>query len=524
VKWTGYDASSRLDPEVDAPGRTDIGTGGLSVSQGWRYAAERNRQQVNGAVTHHADAFGQHDFKFGMEIERSKLRSQYGYNDDIRYVDLYGAPYLAYSYGYDVKGDNRRESLFAQDGWRVGAHVTLTPGLRVDMLRGYDGASSQKVYSNTNWAPRIGLAFDPSGKGTTVIRGHFGQFYEGLFFSGYSRAVTGASDFVVFENDGTSLWEVDRSPPMLYRMDPKARHPRLDQWTVGVERSFARHWRVSATGIHRSWRNLVDSVLPDARWAPTSVPNALAGGDLVVYDWINEEEAGGNLLLSNPDGFVYRDGSGSPLGTARAGRRYRGLMFVLSRRLADRWQARFSYVLSKADGTVDNGTTGTFGGSRAFETPTLALVNSDGEVTQSPRHEVKFLGGYTIPKLELALGLSFRHVEGKTFAASGRFSSRDIAFPYSAGRQPLLEPRGSRRAETEDLLDLRLEKIVSLPGDRGRLSFYGDITNVFGAGTVTSIQSRYPSLEIPGAGEIAFGSPMATVPPRQIRLGLRWAF
>ncbi len=278
VKWTGYGAYYDLNPEVSAPGHIDLGTGAYSVSQGWYYWADRDRQQVNASVSHYAEAYGRHSFKFGVEVERSKLRSRYGFVDGVLYADLYQAPYLAYSYGYDVKGKNQRESVYAQDSWRIGTRLTVTPGLRADMLRGYDDALGTKVYSNTNWAPRLGFALDPTGRGTAVVRGHYGQFYEGIFFSAYSRATTGIEDYVTFESDGQGLVEVDRSPTILYRMDPKTRHPRVDQWTLGAEGSFARNWRASVTGIYRTSKNFIDSVLPSARWAPVTLPNGLGGG------------------------------------------------------------------------------------------------------------------------------------------------------------------------------------------------------------------------------------------------------
>ena len=42
-------------------------------------------------VTHYADKFGRHEFKFGAELERSKTRDRYGYNDGISFYDYYGA-------------------------------------------------------------------------------------------------------------------------------------------------------------------------------------------------------------------------------------------------------------------------------------------------------------------------------------------------------------------------------------------------------------------------------------------------
>jgi len=60
------------------------------------------------------EAFGQHNLKFGVQIERSKVRSRYGYPTGFNYYDLTSAyptgQYSAYSYGYDYDARNHRES------------------------------------------------------------------------------------------------------------------------------------------------------------------------------------------------------------------------------------------------------------------------------------------------------------------------------------------------------------------------------------------------------------------------------
>ena len=42
------------------------------------YYADRKRNQVNASLSHYAEGFGKHDLKFGVEIERSKVRSAMG--------------------------------------------------------------------------------------------------------------------------------------------------------------------------------------------------------------------------------------------------------------------------------------------------------------------------------------------------------------------------------------------------------------------------------------------------------------
>ncbi len=92
---------------------------------------------------------------------------------------------------------------FWQDSWRVNPRVTLNYGLRYDVeippkfkppqglaLPAYKLLGLQKgIQTDTNnIQPRIGLAWDPSGNGKTVVRASYGIFYDhpllGLYFLG----------------------------------------------------------------------------------------------------------------------------------------------------------------------------------------------------------------------------------------------------------------------------------------------------------------------------------------------------
>jgi Carboxypeptidase regulatory-like domain/TonB dependent receptor len=529
VKYSGYDGYFDLNPEFPGAAHYDGETAAFSGGGGYTGYYDRTRNQINASVSHYAEAFGRHDFKFGVEIERSKLRNQSKLAPNppgVYYYD-YGGPYLAYSYGYDLQAKNSREAGYVQDTWRVNNRLTLNPGLRADFIRGYDGHNGDKMYGVTTWAPRIGAAFDLTGDTKTVLKAHWGQYYEGALKESYGRALSGNDDTITYDVSGGygNLVEIDRAPTSLYRIDPNIKHPRVDQFTVGLERALGSELRLAVTGIFRKNKNVQGSVLPSARWAPTTVTNGLTGEPLTVYNWVNEDESDSDRLHTNPDGFQYLDENGTVLGTARAKRDYKALMVVLSKRLTKRWQAQASYVYSKVEGTVDNFGSSVFGYQRYFyETPTTAIVNSDGPLTYDRPHEVKIFATYQVPKIDVGINAYYRYVSGRTYAAYQRFGSSEINFPISSGgRSPYLEPLGSRRVDAESIVDVRFDKMFKVSGRGDRISLYVDIANAFNAGTVTRVVDRYPSLSIAGAS-VDFGGARTVITPRQVTLGARWSF
>jgi hypothetical protein len=522
---------------------------------------------VNGSITHYAEGFGRHDLKFGVEIERSKTRDRYLYNNNTYYYDYGGQPYYAYGYGYDLNGRNRRESVFAQDAWKPNDRLTLNLGVRMDHVSG--GAPGQdSAYSNTMLAPRIGFAFDLTGDHTTVLKGSYSQYYEGIFNDVYKAATSGYADRISWNMAGCPAYgpggptadyrcpladreEVNRVSQPVGRIDPDIKHPRVDEWSLGLERQFGQNWRFSATGIYRDNKNFIGSVLPDARWTATSVTStasptvdgcsdcsALPATTVTAYRWANRSTSANNLLITNPDGFQYLDPNGNVIGTMNAYRNYKALMFTLSRRYANRWQGQVSYVYSESKGTVNNTSESLFARSAFYETPTLALTNADGVVTNDRPNEVKAFLGYEIPKVDISVNAMFRSISGPTYTPFQRFSSSAINwsttayyFGFSNGRQPSLEPRGSRRLPTDNVLDLRLEKVFNIGGNN-RLAVFSDFLNVTNTGTVTGRLTRVPTtaLFLPAPAEpgttapIAFEAPSSVSAPRQINLGARWSF
>jgi hypothetical protein len=553
VKYTGWWGYYNLDPLVTQPLHYDSANDAYSGGAPYFYYADRTRNQVNASLSHFAEAFGNHDLKFGIQVERSTVHSRYGYNQGLYYYDNTAdypkGQYYAYDYGYDLQGTNHSTSLYAQDSWKPTSRLTINAGVRVDFVSGNSPVLDTKVYSQTNWAPRIGAAYDLTGDGKTVLKGHYGQYYDGIYFQNYAAAVPGMTKTITYVYDpegskcgpaGNCFTEDSRRASPLYAVDPDMKHPRVDEWTVGFDRALTKDFRLSVTGIWRQDKNVQGSVYPDARWQQVALTTAtssefpsLSGVPATAYKWTNQSDSEETPLLTNPQGFQYLDANGQPLATANTSRKYKGLMVVLDKRFSDRWQARVSYVWSESKGYISNNSINTFGQKAFFETPTLSTVNTYGPTTYDTPNEIKVMGTYQIPKIELGVSAYYRYLSGTTYAAYQRFSRSQVNWPSSTGRQPYIEARGDRRLPDQSYLDLRVEKFFDLGAGASRIAVFGDLQNVFNKGTVTDANGRYPTVStgVPtsdpnvwASAPIDFAAPTELYQPRRFLLGARWSF
>jgi hypothetical protein len=527
AKYTGYWGYYDLTPVNPAPAIYDGESGAYSGGAGNPAKYDRTRNQLNLSLTKYASAAGQHAFKFGMEIERSKIRNRWSYasdpnngNQPLFFYD-YGMPYLAYSYNYDWQGKNKRETFYAQDQWKIGNRLTANLGVRIDNIRGESTVEGEDLYSATPVSPRLGLAYDLFGQGTSVLRAFYGQLYEGAVFWTWERAVPGTSDYVVYEvNPGYKLGaEIDRvSGASKYSVSDSLKHPRTDEFNIAFEQQLFRDYKFTGTYIRREAKNFIDSVLVGARWNPISYTNPITKAPMTLYSWANRSSIDQKYEIINIDGYQYLSPSGQVLGTVDAYRNYDGVMLVFQRAMKNRWQAQASYVWSQTKGTIDNDGAEGVGGYN-FETPNNALINRDGYASYDRTHETKIFFGYQVPKIEVMFGGYYRYISGLPWTPYGRVSGSTINYTSSVNVN--LEPRGSRRNDSFGRFDLRVEKVFQT--GIHRFGVYMDAENLFNDGTPTGAQTRYPSTSI--AGEtVQFGDPASIGTARQLTFGMRWSF
>jgi hypothetical protein len=314
-----------------------------------------------------------------------------------------------------------------------------------------------------------------------------------------------------------------------WTVDSSLNHYSMDETTVGFEQQLRRDLKVAVTGIWRSWDNFVGAVIKGSRWTPftRSLPdpsNPTSTKPYTLYRWANRVDEP-DTVVTNYKGFQFQDPSGNVLGVSDPSREYKGVMFVLTKTLSNRWQGQFSYVWSQAKGSITSSGVGL--GSNGFRNPNIALVNSYGFMELDRTHEFKLMGGYTIPKVEVALNAYFRSLSGANYTPVANVSGSSSVLNWTGSLNINLEPRGSQSLDTLQIVDLRVEKEFRV--DVHRLGVFFDFANLFNSDVVTGVQTRVPTRTItdPATGEgfpVKYKSPTSLTPPRQMTFGVRWSF
>jgi hypothetical protein len=141
--------------------------------------------------------------------------------------------------------------------------------------------------------------------------------------------------------------------------------------------------------------------------------------------------------------------------------------------------------------------------------------------------QVKFLGSYTVPKIDVQIGASFQSIPGVEYSAVYAAPNQDIARPTSAGglgRQPnnaqatgttalnLIQP-GTLYGPRFNQIDMRFGKIVRFSQRRAVVSL--DLFNVLNSDTISNASSAYNT---------SWLAPQAVVAPRLAKVSLTFDF
>ena len=206
-RYSGY---YNLDPVDPSPFTYRCGDQHLPGGGGGHVLRRfRTPQPGAGSLTEYAEIAGTHSFKFGAEIERSHVRSQYQPDGPAGLLHLPVRRGAGLSRQLRLRRPGRqppRHRPTPQDHGSAG-RATLNIGLRLDDIRGYSPQLKKTVYTpNLAWGPRVGLAYNLVGSDTSVLKAFWGRYYEGTASDIYTSATPGIQDTTYTPLNANGNW------------------------------------------------------------------------------------------------------------------------------------------------------------------------------------------------------------------------------------------------------------------------------------------------------------------------------
>jgi hypothetical protein len=437
-------------------------------------------------------------------------------------------------------------SFFVQDTIRLGDWLTLKPGIRYEQQE-LIGNLTDFTWDN-NWAPRIGVTWDPTRSGRARVYGNWGRYFAKIPNDLAARAlsadagVTRADYFDAnltqpipegvtagdppttthFVTAGLSAAEIDEESESTY----------TDEWIVGGEYEVAAGLTLGVNWQSRRFGR----VLEDVGTAP-----------MLAYFLPDADISSVEYFITNPDENTPTVG-GLGASFEEAIHDYDALTFTADKRFGDRWGLKSSYRYARLEGNFegffrqDNGQSDP-GITSLFDFPTNDPTYAEiggpqfgfrgdirflGEAGAGPlpldrRHQFKVYGNY-LTAVGVNVGLGFNAFSGTPLTALAANPLYD-----STGEIPET-PRGAGfdtvdgfRDRTPWLTSIDLHADYQLPiGGESRLLVLADVFNLF--------NQREP-IDYDNYTEAAFGVPnpdfgrvIEYQDPIQARIGLRFEF
>jgi outer membrane receptor protein involved in Fe transport len=190
-------------------------------------------------------------------------------------------------------------NLFIQDSWRVSDRLTINPGIRYEQEK-LSGTLVENFELKNNWAPRIGIIYDPLGNGRSKLYGNWGRFYaripndlaaralsaddgvsrEDFFDAALTRPIPNGVPTQQDANSGVITNHFALAGQFPSVIDPDAKLSYKDEFVVGYEFEAFRGANLGVRYIHRN----IGRVLEDVANAPmVAYDLGLPGIETVEY-------------------------------------------------------------------------------------------------------------------------------------------------------------------------------------------------------------------------------------------------
>lgn len=398
--------------------------------------------------------------------------------------------------------------------------------------------------SNTHdWntvSPRVGITYALDAERKTLARASYSSFASQLgatdsgFVAGplyysyiYYLAIDGNGDGATQQNEilfdvGPLGWygfdpDKPKDTASVNRVGDDLKSPRTHEVLVGVDRELMANFGVSASFTWRRFNDLRWKPLIGVRRADYVQAGTVSGDQAPIGSFsVPYYEPGVELPPGNGREELNRDGYHQ---------QYLGLEVSATKRLSNRWMARFGFSSNSHREYFDNPDT-------SIEDPTpfptspkvdggLVVRRTGGSGKSGiymilPKYQLIANGLYQAPwGINVAANLVLRQGFGQPFFA-GDTEADDASNPFKDVL--IVSDVGENRLDTVTSLDFRVGKTFTF--DRASLMFDVDVFNVFNNDTVLGRQYDINA----GTGPTGFNKVLEIMNPRMVRFGLRLTF
>jgi hypothetical protein len=532
----GYDWPLRPNENASGPRIEDLTTSVVIGPNLDRFQARR-RNQVLGSLTYFKDRLaGSHDFKFGGEVFHETFTEEF-------LPTTYGNLSVSYTRGgapsevelFDpgrINATLMTYSAYANDTWRVNNRLTLTPGLRFDRFVNslpeqehpagrfsatpITFAAVDDLVSWDLFGPRLGLTYDVSGNGRTVLKFNYGQYWWNPSNDISTAANPNRSPwfrrYPWIDRNGNGFWdegEQDETRLLATQggvastvVDPNLKNTQTREFSAWVERELAANFGVRTGVVVRQIRDQRANVDANRPFSAFDVPVTFAdrGPDNVLGTGDDGPPISGFNL--NPSRLTL------PTLTTVANVPGNGDYYTwevsANRRMTGRWSLRASFTH-----TWNYDQNNSFAGNtvRQYSLPYTPndLINTDREdgAYSFTNWTAKLMSTIDAP-YGIKLTPMLRHQSGEQIG-------RVVQLGFNYGTQNVLvEPLETTRMDHTTIWDLRAEKVIRFGGRS--LSGFVDVYNI------SNSNAEFRQIYVSGG---SFGFPTTIIPPRIVRFGVK---
>ncbi len=505
---------------------------------------QRNwKHEGRGNLTHYLDDFigASHELKGGVEYEWQKSKQDLQYNQNTFLYILTVAPGTQYveagvGYSYHQTATLKRPGVYLQDkaSWK---NFTVNLGLRYDNPVTTDANTGKDMLNFHQWSPRVGLTYDVSGKGTTILGASYGRYFDKVpTYGPGTYAGTGFEPITYYGafNTGTPFAPQDYQAIMNFAIQPQnitaifdsqavpvedgTKGPHSDLISARVEHQFNPAFAVSLSYLYRYTKDyvtLTQFANPDT-YTPFQYTSAFTGQTFTY--WSITPPSTRQFAIGNMD-FWYQRGQ--------------ELILELRSHPTSKAFLNASVTWEHTKGTRDNNECGALSlCTNGVDEDPNRIDNpfyTGGVLSQNRPFNFKILGSYQLP-WNITTSADFRWFSGRHYGAIAyTYQLGDPRFndPYASA--VYLEPKDARKEPNSVLLNLRAQKDFLIGNVTASLIV--DVLNAtneaidFNTNVQNNIYQLYAQ-ESTRRGEpvSAFGKPYSVSNPRQTRFGLRLVF